>query len=1226
MLKRFIHIALFMFPVLLFSQQTELLRQEVCWNPGTGPDSSLVRYVLVSPQTSQIQILFYTDAEGTTVNPVGGQFSSGFCDCCDGQGGSGLNIYNSNGGISDPDRVVELNGASLRFRDTLSTNGYVSIESDRDIGLWSVKKRNGTDSIVMQFDFGVGSDYTIALDGPSGTRNIWSATSSQLTLGEGFDTFRIQADLDTVNSGNLVLNIDPITKLVGVSTQSGNAVSSQNLFYTIEQADTSGLTVEDSIGFTPVFLSPDGVLTRSIASRGQLPGGYVTSIDGSTITVTTSGTITVPSSKLIKGTIYYLTYEGLISPTADSIYQVPIAEAIDTNKVLLIPQYETVRTRLDDRDSLSYGLGPNIVNQSFNSWSVTNPSLSISAGGDSLIFTNSNVQTFSGAPFAGVPATINETYQQCITLIDHPTNPNSGTINVQLANQQGTTFQSTTGAFCDTITYLNGVARYWLEANSVTATNFTVTNPTLRQLTGIPKMQVLTGNQTDRFVNASPDNETIEFNSQNNFSVKDVPLSKISELGWIYVDNTLNEVIDTISGPSNLYINKEITLSGNEVVGSDVNLIFGINGIINYEEFTLQFTGSKIQAGNWQIFQGDTAEVGNLTFTSRAPTPQGELYSAWFGMSPASSAEENRDAFVKCLKSVGGMTPSRVRLPGGNITCESVLYPGNSFDIRFIDIEGGGERPTDIIMASGETNPFFLPGTVFEVEYSNFTIDATNAAPSLPYVAGTFGSGGSYDIKWNNVQIRNYPNTGMIIRGGQKHHLDNVYSKQNSPTKAGTTGIVIQEAFGVWIEQPDCEYNEVGIKIELDTTQSIHRVKNLDITIQNTYNEGNTKASVWIQDAGGVRVENLYDGLVLINVSDTNIISLGNTVINSQETIIGQGAFGTQVERYDSETAGVSAEDSLSLEEWYSTNINGNLVASYNHSVRSPDTSGIYLFPDRTFGSFAGSFNTDSLSRGTLSDCLYQQSGVSYPLTEEGNGSSSPTVVITGIRWDSIKAGDTVYIYSRINVTETETGGYINLTLQTSTEFFDAGTNTFISSANSAIRPSFFPKAGVNDIRIPVVFAQDGPAGAGQLRFTGSVSSGLVFSIEYIAITDQPNLGFYLNDGTGQVYDYFCQQNGLRTISEQTSTYNANPWQLVPVNTTGGAVTVNPPSSPDPGDEFGVFDSRSQAGTNNITIDFVTAGQNLNGSSVNEVMSTNGDSRSFRYIDSTIGWTIYASN
>lgn len=80
---------------------------------------------------------------------------------------------------------------------------------------------------------------------------------------------------------------------------------------------------------------------------------------------------------------------------------------------------------------------------------------------------------------------------------------------------------------------------------------------------------------------------------------------------------------------------------------------------------------------------------------------------------------------------------------------------------------------------------------------------------------------------------------------------------------------------------------------------------------------------------------------------------------------------------------------------------------------------------------------------------------------------------------------------------------------------------------------------------------------------------------------------------------------------------------LLPVNCTSGAIEVDlPAGTPSPGDFFIVTDSRANANTFNITIDFISAGDNLHGSSQNYIINTDGATVEFTYINSTIGWIV----
>lgn len=90
--------------------------------------------------------------------------------------------------------------------------------------------------------------------------------------------------------------------------------------------------------------------------------------------------------------------------------------------------------------------------------------------------------------------------------------------------------------------------------------------------------------------------------------------------------------------------------------------------------------------------------------------------------------------------------------------------------------------------------------------------------------------------------------------------------------------------------------------------------------------------------------------------------------------------------------------------------------------------------------------------------------------------------------------------------------------------------------------------------------------------------------------------------------------------AEQTGTFSAVNHTISPVDVSAGVSTVNPFAIPAAGDKFMISDSRGNANTFNITIDFVTATQNFHGASANYTIAVNGETATFRYIDSTIGW------
>lgn len=103
------------------------------------------------------------------------------------------------------------------------------------------------------------------------------------------------------------------------------------------------------------------------------------------------------------------------------------------------------------------------------------------------------------------------------------------------------------------------------------------------------------------------------------------------------------------------------------------------------------------------------------------------------------------------------------------------------------------------------------------------------------------------------------------------------------------------------------------------------------------------------------------------------------------------------------------------------------------------------------------------------------------------------------------------------------------------------------------------------------------------------------------------------------------RDNDIREILSNESTADSTQavlFRITLMNSTSGALTVKAPASPVAGDWFAVSDSRGQAGTNNITIAFTVAAQNLHGSSQDHVISTNKGFAKFVYVNSTVGWVI----
>jgi hypothetical protein len=90
--------------------------------------------------------------------------------------------------------------------------------------------------------------------------------------------------------------------------------------------------------------------------------------------------------------------------------------------------------------------------------------------------------------------------------------------------------------------------------------------------------------------------------------------------------------------------------------------------------------------------------------------------------------------------------------------------------------------------------------------------------------------------------------------------------------------------------------------------------------------------------------------------------------------------------------------------------------------------------------------------------------------------------------------------------------------------------------------------------------------------------------------------------------------------AEKSSAFTAELNKLTPIDVSSGAVTCTfPTTGLNSGDWIAVIDSRSNAGTNNIT---VTVGLYFGTAAQSVTLSANKGGGTFVYIDSTVGWII----
>jgi len=98
---------------------------------------------------------------------------------------------------------------------------------------------------------------------------------------------------------------------------------------------------------------------------------------------------------------------------------------------------------------------------------------------------------------------------------------------------------------------------------------------------------------------------------------------------------------------------------------------------------------------------------------------------------------------------------------------------------------------------------------------------------------------------------------------------------------------------------------------------------------------------------------------------------------------------------------------------------------------------------------------------------------------------------------------------------------------------------------------------------------------------------------------------------------------GYATITDTNTPYTTVAGAQIFANTTSNPITVTLPASPATGDEVTIIDTRGTWNSNNLTVG--RNGQPINTASSDLTLSTNGQSITLVYIDSTRGWA-YKTN
>ncbi len=149
--------------------------------------------------------------------------------------------------------------------------------------------------------------------------------------------------------------------------------------------------------------------------------------------------------------------------------------------------------------------------------------------------------------------------------------------------------------------------------------------------------------------------------------------------------------------------------------------------------------------------------------------------------------------------------------------------------------------------------------------------------------------------------------------------------------------------------------------------------------------------------------------------------------------------------------------------------------------------------------------------------------------------------------------------------------------------------------------------------------------GTQDLKYTdaGRLSLSLYTSgLNDSGLMTQPTNFLYTN-ATGLVLSANIHRAGLLPVNVEVSgNTTAELNHLIPINVASGVSTVTAPSTPAVNDIFEVCDSRANAGTYNITVNFSGISP-LHGSSTETyLMNSDAAFARFRYLGGTIGWIV----
>lgn len=120
-----------------------------------------------------------------------------------------------------------------------------------------------------------------------------------------------------------------------------------------------------------------------------------------------------------------------------------------------------------------------------------------------------------------------------------------------------------------------------------------------------------------------------------------------------------------------------------------------------------------------------------------------------------------------------------------------------------------------------------------------------------------------------------------------------------------------------------------------------------------------------------------------------------------------------------------------------------------------------------------------------------------------------------------------------------------------------------------------------------------------------------------------PPDNFLYTNGAGQVMSAPNHMGGMLPVNAETSgvvTVQVN--HLTPINVSVSGATVTPPTGVSTSEVFEITDSRANASTNNILIDFSGAGETFHGALQNFTINSDAGFARFRFLGSPIGWIV----